>query len=119
MSSYNKAKGTRWESDIEEYINQSGLRARRLPRTGAKDIGDVAVELGKTVLVVEAKNRKSADMAQWLREADQEAANYEDKYNVTTVPCVITKTRGRGAFDGRVTMTLEDFLCLLKWNGLA
>lgn len=119
MSSYNKAKGTRWESDIEEFVNQSGLRARRLPRTGAKDIGDVAIELGKTVLVVEAKNRKATDMAQWLREAQQEAENYEKKYDVPTVSCVVTKTRGKGAHEGRVTMTLEDFLCLLKWNGLA
>ena len=118
MSSYNKAKGTRWESDIEEYVNQSGLRARRLPRTGSKDIGDVAVELGDTVLVVEAKNRKATDMAQWLREAQQEAENYEQKYKVATIPCVITKTRGQGAHGGRVTMELEDFLCLLKWNGV-
>ena len=118
MSSYNKAKGTRWESDIEEYINQSGLRARRLPRAGSKDIGDVAVELGNTVLVIEAKNRKATGMAQWLREAQREAENYYQKYNIATIPCVITKTRGRGTQDGRVTMELDDFLCLLKWNGL-
>lgn len=120
MSSANKAKGTRWENEVEEYLNGSGLKARRLPRAGSKDIGDVAIELEQTVIVLEAKNVKDAasQMAQFLREAAVEADNYEAKYGRPTVPAVITKTRQRGTHAGRVTMMLEDFICLLRWNGL-
>lgn len=119
MSSANKAKGSRWETDIETYLNESGIKARRLPRAGAKDIGDVAIELAKTTIVVEAKNVRAANMAGWLEEAATEAGHYEAKYDVATIPVVITKARGRGPHAGRVTLMLEDFCCLLKWNGLA
>ena len=121
MSSTNKRKGTQWENLIEEHFNSSGLQARRLPRAGTKDIGDVAVELSKSVLVIEAKNVKDAagKMAQFLREAQVEAGHYEERYDRPAVPCVITKTRGKGPHESRVTMTLEDFLCLLRWNGAA
>lgn len=119
MSAANKAKGTKWESDIENFLNENGLKARRLPRAGVKDIGDVAIDLGKTVIVIEAKNVKSPDMAEFLRQADVEAENYEAKYNIATIPVVVTKTRQKGTGDGRVTMTLDTLLELLRWNGAA
>lgn len=118
MSSANKAKGSRWESDVEAFLNECGLKARRLPRNGSKDIGDVAVELGKSVLVIEAKNVKSPDMAQFLREADVEADNYEAKYDVPTLGVVVVKTRQKGTAEGRVTMTLDTLVELLRWNGM-
>lgn len=119
MSSANKARGSRWETDIESYLNDVGVKARRLPRAGANDIGDVAVELKNgNVIVIEAKNTKSSAMAEYLREAAVEAENYDKKYNVTTHGVVVTKTRQKSTGEGRVTLTLEDFVNLLKWNGL-
>lgn len=119
MSSYNKAKGSKFEADCEEYGNSVGLRIRRLPRAGSKDIGDLALELNTGIVVVlEAKNVKQADMAGWLREADVEACNYELRYNVTTLGAVVTKTRGKGTGEARVTMTYDQFINLLKWNNL-
>lgn len=115
MSSYNKAKGSRFEADVEEFLNVTGHKARRLPRAGSKDIGDVALELDKVVVVIEAKNTKTTEMAQYLREAEVEAENYEAKYNIATVPVVITKARGKKISDARVTMTLDTFANLMHW----
>lgn len=121
MSAQNKAKGSRWESDVENFFNECGLKARRLPRNGSKDIGDVAVELAQSVLVIEAKNVKDAagQMAQFLREAEVEAHNYDCKYGAPTVGVVVTKTRQKGVGEGRVTMTLDTLVELLRWNGAA
>ena len=115
MSAANKAKGSKWENDIENYLNEVGLKARRLPLAGSKDIGDVAVELDRLVLVIEAKNTRTHDMAQYLREADVEADNYEAKYNRPTIGIVVTKTRQKGTADGRVVMTLDNLVNLLNW----
>ena len=117
MSAANKAKGSRWERDIEDYLNGCGLYARRLPRAGSKDIGDVSITIGDFVIVVEAKNVKVANMADFLRQADVESDHYEQKYGIPTVPVVITKTRQKGAGEGRVTMTVDTLLDLLRLAG--
>jgi len=120
VSTYNKAKGSRFEGDIEEHLNTGGLKARRLPRAGSKDIGDLAVETRKPfVIVVEAKNVKTPDMAGWLKEAEVEAGNYEAKYDVATLGVVVQKARGKGIGDARVTMTLDTFCSLLHWGEIA
>ena len=120
MSSAGKRKGSAWERDLEDYLNNEGLHARRLPRAGSKDIGDVAVHAKDYDIVMEAKNVRNAwgAMAQYLREADVEADNYFDKYDVATVPVVVTKTRQAGPGDGRVVMSVDTFINLLRWAGL-
>lgn len=121
MSSANKRKGSEWERDLEDYLNNEGLEARRLPRAGSKDIGDVAVHAKDYDIVIEAKNVKSpwTQMKEFLREADVEADNYCDKYNVVTVPVVVTKTRQSGPGEGRVVMSVDTFINLLRWAGIA
>jgi Holliday junction resolvase len=120
MSAANKRKGSLWESTLENFYNAVGLKCRRLPRAGAKDIGDLAIELKNGhVIVVEAKDVKANDVQQWLREADIEAGHYEDKYKTTTYGIVVRKTRQKGADAGVVMMTNETFENLLKWEGLA
>jgi len=119
-NAYNKAKGSKWESDIESYCNDSGLHARRLPRAGAKDIGDVSITLkSRAVVVVEAKNVARENMLDFLRQAEVEADNYEEKYGGTTYGVVMVKGRGKGTSTGRVTMTLETFKDLLHGEGIA
>jgi len=119
MSSYNKAKGSKFETDIENYGNEMGLRCRRLPRAGSKDIGDAAIELNTNIaLVIEAKNVKTPDMAGWLQEAAVESVNYEAKYGTPAIPVVVQKARGKGIGDARVTMKFDEFINLLKWNNL-
>ena len=120
MSAAGKRKGSQWERDLEDYLNGQ-VKARRLPRAGSKDIGDVAIEGKHYDIVIEAKNVKDAwgQMKQFLREADVESCNYELKYNKTTVPVVATKTRQSGVGEGRIVMTVDNFINLLKWAGEA
>lgn len=117
MSSYNKAKGTKFEVDLEDYLNEALMKARRLPRAGAKDIGDVALILKALTIVIEAKNVKKQDMSEWLRQADVESCNYELKYGVPTIPVVATKTRQKGIGEARVTMNLDTLLELVRMLG--
>lgn len=114
MSTYNKVKGTKFETDVENYCNEAGVRSRRLPRAGNRDIGDVSITLPKFTIVIEAKNVKKQDMAEFLRQADVESCNYEMKYGVPTVPVVVTKTRQKGTGEARVTMTLDTLLDLMR-----
>jgi allophanate hydrolase subunit 1 len=72
-----------------------GSTARRLPRAGTKDIGDVSISIKNFAIIIEAKNVKKQEMAEFLRQADVESCNYELKYGTPTVPVVVTKTRGK------------------------
>ena len=120
MSAQNKQKGSRWERDLEEYLNSAGVKARRLPRAGSKDIGDVAIELKSgRVIVIEAKDVKVPNMADWLRQAHLEAAHYGDKYDVDTYGVVAQKTRMKGTGGARVTVTVDTLVELLHWEGLS
>ena len=120
MSAANKAKGSRWERDLEEFLNGCGVKARRLPRAGSKDIGDVAIELKSgRVIVIEAKDVKAANLAEFLRQAHLEAAHYGAKYDVDTYGVVAQKTRMKGVGGGRVTLTLDTLVELLHWEGLS
>lgn len=135
MSAANKAKGTLFESQVADYLQSQNVRAKRLPRTGVKDIGDVAFPIqgglftqtgpgvyempGPAVIVVEAKNRKAMDLPTWLAESEDEAVNYADKYPAegTVVPVVVHKRRGKGVHQSYVTMSLDTFVELLREVG--
>lgn len=121
MSTANKRKGSQWERDVEDHLNTQGLKARRLPRAGSKDIGDVCVVGANFDIVIETKNVKDAwsQMKGFLREADVESCNYDLKYDRNTIPVVMTKTRQSGTGEGRVVMTIDTFINLLKWGHVA
>ena len=121
MSARSNRIGSLWERDLEEHLNASGLKARRLPRAGTKDIGDIAIDGKEFDIVVEAKNVRSAwdNMKQYLREADVEGCNYELRYKKATVGVVATKTRQSGAGEGRIVLTVDQFINLLRWGGVA
>lgn len=121
MSAAGKRKGSQWERDLEEHLNASGLKSRRLPRAGSKDIGDCVIEGKHFDIVIEAKNVRNAwgSMKEFLRQADVEACNYEVKYDRTTVGVVATKTRQSGTGEGRIVLTIDQFINLLRWGGVA
>ena len=118
MSSQNKAKGTLYEREIVELLAPH-YETQRLPRTGAKDEGDVEVRVTPDVrLIIEAKNHKSLALADWLRQAEAEADNREAKVgNVACVPVVFAKRRGKNAAHSYVVMDAEEFVLLLKLLG--
>lgn len=119
MSSANKRRGTTFERAIEGYLLEEGLSATRLPRAGSRDIGDLHVQItGPEYLVIEAKARKALNISEWLKEAEIEAEHHEARYGRPTHPVVIHKARGRGIAEARVTMTLADFIGLLRAQGV-
>lgn len=116
MSAANKAKGTRFESEVSDYLQTVNIRAKRLPRTGVNDIGDVAFPLlGQGAVVIEAKNRAALDWPTFLSEAAREADAYEVKYpaEAPAFGVVVAKRRGKGVSQSYVVMTLEDFADLM------
>jgi len=129
MSAANKAKGTKFESAVVEYLQGQGYNAKRLPRAGVKDIGDVGLTLvtdqggvgGDTfTFVIEAKDRAQLDWPTFLEEATVEASNYEERHpkDGWTVPVVVAKRRRQGIHRSYVMFELDTFVDLLKGLGL-
>ena len=120
MSAANKRKGTTFEVSVEDYGNENGLHARRLPRSGSKDIGDVAIVGVDFDIVVECKNVKNVwgKMKEFLRQASLEASWYELKFGKPTIGVVATKTRQAGTGEARMTLTYDQFINLIRWGGI-
>jgi alpha-ketoglutarate-dependent taurine dioxygenase len=103
-----KARGTRWESTIRDFLNgvleysrpTDWRLIKRQAQEGAKDVGD----LHAWPFVLEAKDVKSPAVPTWLRQADTEAVNAGFPYGV-----VIHKVRGKGPALARVHITDETF----------
>lgn len=88
MSNRAKQKGTSFETALVNWFGDRGLGARRLPLTGNKDRGDIAVPEWR--LHIEAKNCRQLALAQWMAEADVESDNAE-------LPVVVVAKRvGKG-----------------------
>ena len=109
-----KAKGTRWESAIVQFLRDHGFTfADRVPMSGAKDRGDVTI--GPASPVIEAKNLKQSEWATGLDEANTEAANAGAPFGV-----VWAHRRGKGsAGDGYVVMDGHTFVKLMHEAGYA
>ena len=127
MSAANKAKGTRFESEIVDYLRGAGLDARRLPRAGAKDIGDVELPLNLhnlnptsqlVMAIIEAKNVKAMSLPEWISQSEVEADNHNEKFGHPTVPVVVHKRRGKGVGQSYLTMSLETFVDLIYLLGV-
>lgn len=124
MSAANKAKGTLFESQVCDYLQSVGIDAKRLPRTGVKDIGDASFPLnipliGNQHVVIEIKNRQSLDWPTFLEEAETEAGHYLEKYPAVneTFPLVIAKRRMKGVHRSYVVQELDSYIEFLKATG--
>lgn len=108
MANPSKARGTRWESQIRDYLNgvleyshpTDWRLVKRQAQEGAKDVGD----LHAWPFVLEAKDVKSPAVPTWLRQAETEAVNAGFPYGV-----VIHKTRGKGPALARVHILDRTF----------
>jgi hypothetical protein len=109
--SASKARGTRWESAIVDYLRANGVpHAERRALGGASDRGDIA---GIPAVVVEAKNAKATTLAAWVDEAEAERRN-----DGAELAVVWHHRRGRGSpGEGYVTMTGATLVLLLAAAG--
>ena len=107
-----RKKGTAWETACVNFLREHGFQwADRLPLSGAKDRGDVTIGPGSPVH--EMKNQARHSLAEWLDQANVEAANARAPFGV-----VWFKRRGKSsAGDGFVLMDGHAYVKLLHEAG--
>jgi len=111
MTNPSKKRGTGWESVIVDYLQREGWpHVERRSLNGSTDRGDIA---GIPSVVIEAKNCKRVELAEWINEVEQERRN-----DHADVGVVWMKRRGRAsAAGGYVVMTGAQFTRLLREAG--
>ncbi len=112
MSSYNKAKGSKFETDVMKYLRKLGHFAERLAKAGASDEGDIVTIIAGQTYILECKNRKKVDLPQFWAEAMKEAHNYAKARGIAVPPpaFVIVKRRNASIEDAWVVQTLEKWI---------
>ena len=112
--SKNKQKGTAFEVQVADYLSHvlGDDRIERRTLGGANDRGDIAgcsIRGGR--VVIECKNCKRAELAQWMDEAEVERGNDDAEFAF-----VVHKRKGCGAANmGRTyaTTDLETLAALM------
>lgn len=112
MSSYNKQKGSKFETDVMKYLRKLGHFAERLAKAGANDEGDIVTIIAGQTYILECKNRKSIDLPQFWAEAQTEAANYAKARGQVVAPLafVIVKRRQHGVEKAWVIQDLDQWV---------
>lgn len=106
-------KGATFEQDTSDYLAAAlgDDRIERRVKHGTNDRGDIAgLRIHGKRVVVECKNHKRMELAEWVDEAETERGNDDADYGI-----VVHKRRGCGKakFGGNyVTMTLETFAAI-------
>lgn len=106
-------KGATFEQDTSDYLAAAlgDDRIERRVKHGTNDRGDIAgLRIHGKRVVVECKNHKRMELAEWVDEAETERGNDDANYGI-----VVHKRRGCGKakFGGNyVTMTLETFAAI-------
>lgn len=111
MSNRNGAKGTKWETAIVATLIDAGWpHAERRRLAGANDRGDIA---GLPGVVIEAKNHNRVTLAEFVDEANTEAANANGAIGLAWL-----HRKGKGSpLDGYVVMDGRTALRLLREAG--
>ncbi len=112
MSSYNKQKGSKFETDVMKHLRKLGHFAERLAKAGSNDEGDIVTIIAGQTYILECKNRKSINLPQFWAEAQTEAANYAKARGSIPSPLafVIVKRRQHGVEKAWVVQDLEQWL---------
>lgn len=113
MTNRSKAKGTDFESLIRDYLKVEWSDIiERMPLAGNDDRGDISnfrIGGSQHKVAIECKNVRSTSLAEWVKEAQEEAENYGAVAGI-----VCHKRKGKGqAGDQYVTLTLSDLLTIL------
>ncbi len=112
MSSYNKQKGSKFETDVMKYLRSLGHFAERLAKAGANDEGDIVTIIAGQTYILECKNRKSMNLPAFWDEAQVEAKNYAKARGMVATPpaFVIVKRRQHGIEKAWVIQDLDQWL---------
>lgn len=112
MSSYNKAKGSKFETDVMKWLRSLGHFCERLAKAGAKDEGDLVTIIAGETYILECKNRKKIDLPAFWDEAQVEARNYAKArgLNLSPLAFVIVKRRNHGVEKAWVIQDLDQWV---------
>ena len=112
MSAYNKAKGSKFETDVMKYLRSLGHFAERLAKAGASDEGDIVTIIAGQTYILECKNRKKLDLPTFWAEAEKEAKNYAKARGLPGSPpaFVIVKRRNTSTEQAWVVQPLEKWI---------
>jgi Holliday junction resolvase len=112
MSSYNKQKGSKFETDVMKYLRKLGHFAERLAKAGSNDEGDIVTIIAGQTYILECKNRKSINLPAFWDEAQVEAKNYAKARGLVANPLafVIVKRRQHGVEKSWVIQDLDQWL---------
>jgi Holliday junction resolvase len=112
MSSYNKVKGSKFETDVMKYLRKLGHFAERLAKAGSSDEGDIVTVVAGQTYILECKNRKKIDLPAFWDEARAEARNYAKARGISVNPLafVIVKRKNKGIEDAWVIQNLDQWL---------
>ena len=108
MANPSKIKGTRFESDVVQFLQANGYPfAERRALAGTVDKGDVT-GLGPD-WVIECKAVREITLSSFVDEAEVERVNAGATYGVAVV-----KRRGKNVAQAYAVMPLEKFVELMK-----
>ena len=112
MSSYNKVKGSKFETDVMKYLRKLGHFAERLAKAGSNDEGDIVTIIAGQTYILECKNRKSLNLPAFWDEAQVEAKNYAKARGMVASPLafVIVKRRQHGVEKAWVIQDLDQWV---------
>ena len=112
MSAYNKAKVSKFETDVMKYLRSLGHFAERLAKAGASDEGDIVTIIAGQTYILECKNRKKMDLPTFWAEAEKEAKNYAKARGLPGSPpaFVIVKRRNASIEQAWVVQPLEKWI---------
>lgn len=111
MSAKNKAKGSKFETDVMKWLRSKGFTAERLRQAGAKDEGDLVVYVAGTPYLFECKATIKLDLPQFWRELQAEVLNYAEARDLTVGPIgyVVVKRRNASIEDAWVIQSLDQW----------
>ncbi|MEV2279298.1 hypothetical protein AB0I72_27340 [Nocardiopsis sp. NPDC049922] len=101
-----KARGYRYEADLEKFGRSWFPRLKRLGSQGQNDKSDFS---GVRDWALEAKDRSPIRLSEWLREAEREAANAGKPWYA-----VLVKQRGKNVSHSYFVMTITLGFNLIK-----
>ena len=112
MSQYNKAKGSKFETDVMKWLRSMGVLAERLTKAGSKDEGDMVCVVAGVTYILELKNRATLSLPEFWREAQVEALNYSKARGLGEVPLhyVVVKRRNASIDQAWVICDLAQWL---------
>lgn len=104
MTNKSKNKGTTFETDVVNYLNEQGIRCERRSLNGINDRGDITV-YDRPSLVLECKSEAKFDLAGYMKEVAVEVVNAGNDMGVA-----IVKAPRKNVSQAYVVMPLEVFV---------